>query len=370
MRQLKVGTRFAVVALRVFVKGDTDLPAAREAQRGFHMLPLSVFQSSGLKYTIPKADSVPLQFIPSAPEPIRKFEQIGAGMKMFLSNNEDYGNPLVMSFRPIGLSVANGFDWKSLDEPTKKGLARAAVAADRIIEDAYLSSAEVTNGWRYTMVAGRAGNDFPLRAAMVKYVLGANIAEQSLYPNTKVDDVGKPLSGQNKYVLHFDKATIPPVSVFWNLSMYDDKALFIENPAKRYSIGSTTDGLKANADGSIDIYIQHDKPGGDKQSNWLPAPAGEFNLTMRLYGAQSNILDGSYRLPGGPKGKLSCGRTRIRRSRAANVGNGPAQSVNTGRFRPVLQREPPFDGCYDPRLEPCPLRCARPDGQPVRPLCM
>ena len=64
-----------------------------------------------------------------------------------------------------------------------------------------------------------------------------------------------------------------------------------------YSIGSTTDGLKTDADGSITIYIQHENPGADKQSNWLPAPAAEFNLTMRLYGAESPILDRSYRLP-------------------------------------------------------------------------
>jgi len=199
MRQLKVRTQFAVVALRIFVQGDADLPAALEVQRGFHMLPLSVFQASGLKYIVPKTDPSPLLspllFVPSAPEPIHRFEQIGAGMKVFLSNNDDYANPLVMSFRPIGLSVANGFDWKALDEATNRGLARAATAADQIIEDAYLSSAEVVNGWRYTMSAGCAGNDFPLRATLAKYVLGANIAEQSLYPNTRVDDAGQPLSG-------------------------------------------------------------------------------------------------------------------------------------------------------------------------------
>ena len=75
MRQLKVRTQFAVVALRVF-------PGS-------------------------------LQFVPSAPESLRKFEQIGAGMKMFLSINDDYANPLVMSFWPLGLSVASGFDWKA-----------------------------------------------------------------------------------------------------------------------------------------------------------------------------------------------------------------------------------------------------------------
>ena len=62
--------------------------------------------------------------------------------------------------------------------------------------------------------------------------------------------------------------------------------------------GSTTDGLKKNPDGSITIYIQKDNPGADKQSNWLPAPTGSFNLTMRLYGAETPILNGSYRLPG------------------------------------------------------------------------
>jgi hypothetical protein len=65
--------------------------------------------------------------------------------------------------------------------------------------------------------------------------------------------------------------------------MYDDKGFFIENEAKRYSIGS---------------YIQHDRPAAGFESNWLPAPEGNFNLTMRLYGAGSEILDGSYRLPG------------------------------------------------------------------------
>jgi hypothetical protein len=95
--------------------------------------------------------------------------------------------------------------------------------------------------------------------------------------------------------LHSDKDTLPPVSVFWNLNMFDEKEFFIENDFKRYSIGSTTDGLKTNPDGSITILIQNERP--KDTSNWLPAPTGAFNLTMRLYGAQTPILNGSYRLP-------------------------------------------------------------------------
>ena len=81
------------------------------------------------------------------------------------------------------------------------------------------------------------------------------------------------------------------------MSMYDDKQFFIENDFKRYSIGSTTDGLKTDDDGSITIYIQNENPGPDKQSNWLPAPKGSFNLTMRMYGSEAPILNGSYSLP-------------------------------------------------------------------------
>jgi hypothetical protein len=299
MKEIKVRTELAVIANRVFVNGDADLPAAREVQQGFQALPLSVFQKKGLRFEIPKQyEYTRFEFKPTAPEPLRLFDTIGFGMKTFLSRSDDFGDADVAATHSIGLSVAKGFDWEGLDEPTRRGLARAAVTAEAIIEDTYVNAAENVAGWRYTMGGGRAGSDYALRAAMSANLTGANVPEEILYPNTRVDDQGAPLTGANKYVLRFAKDQIPPVSVFWNLNMYDEKEFFIENDFKRYSIGSTTDGLKAAPDGSITIYIQKENPGTDKQSNWLPAPAGSFNLTMRLYGAETPILDGSYRLPG------------------------------------------------------------------------
>jgi hypothetical protein len=298
VKEIKVRTELAVVANRIFVNGEADLPKARAAQQGFALLPLSVFQKQGLRFEAPKQyEYARFVFSPASPEPLRVFEKIGFGMKTFLSPSDDFANPDVGAAHQIGLSVARGFEWQTLDEPTKRGLARAAVAAQAIIDDTYANAAEIVNGWRYTMGGGRAGFDYALRAAFSANLTGANVPEEILYPNTRVDDKGEPLSGAHTYVLHFDKGKTPPVSVFWNMSMYDDREFFIENDFKRYSIGSTTDGLKTSADGSIDIYIQKDNPGPDKQANWLPAPAGSFNLTMRLYGAQTPILDGSYRLP-------------------------------------------------------------------------
>lgn len=297
MKEIRLRTQMGVIANRIFVNGQADLPNALAIQQGFHALPLSVFQKNGLRYEIPKTDLTEIIADVAPIGSLQAFEDIGNAMKLFLSANEDHADPLIVVFHQIGLSVANGFSQQELDESTKKGLARAAVTAEQIIENTYAHSAEIVNGWRYTMADGRAGHDLALRAALASNVLGGNFPEEILYPNCRVDESGTPFTGQNKYVLHFDKEKIPPVSVFWNLNMYDEKEFFIENTINRYSIGSTTDGLKKNADGSIDIYIQNVNPGKDKQSNWLPAPAGSFNLTMRLYGAQTPILDGSYRLP-------------------------------------------------------------------------
>ena len=289
MKEIKVRTKLAVVANRVFVNGEADIPAARAVQAGIpHAAAVGLPATRTEATRFPRAIQPRLAFVPAAPEPLRLFEHIGFGMTRFLSASDDYADPMVASFHRIGLSVAKGFEWQALDDATKRGLTRAAVTAEQIIEDAYANSAEIVNGWRYSMGGGRAGYDLALRAAFATHLLGANVPEQLFYPNVRVDDQNRAAAGANKYVLRFDKDKIPPVSVFWNMSMYDDKEFFIENDFKRYSIGSTTDGLKTDADGSITIYIQHENPGADKQSNWLPAPADGFNLTMRLYGAESS----------------------------------------------------------------------------------
>ncbi len=297
MKQIKVRTKLAVVANRVFVNGDADLPNARAVQEGFNLLPLSVFQKNGLNFKLPeKVDYERFVFTPTAPEALQLYDQIGFGMRTFLSASDDFSDPDVGAAQQIGLSVANGFEWQTLDEPTKRGLARAALTADLIIANTYANAAETVNGWRYTMGGGRAGFNYAVRAAFSANLTGANVPEEILYPNTRVDNTGVPLTGEHKYALQFEKGGLPPVSVFWNMSMYDDKEFFIDNDFKRYSIGSTTEGLKTGPDGSVMILIQNERPADT--SNWLPAPKGPFNLTMRLYGSQPPILDGSYRLPG------------------------------------------------------------------------
>ena len=89
----------------------------------------------------------------------------------------------------------------------------------------------------------------------------------------------------------------PPVDAFWSISMYNEKGLFVDNPINRYSIGTYTEGIKNNTDGSLDIYIQSASPGADKESNWLPSAEGGFSMTFRLYLPQPQAFNGTWQLP-------------------------------------------------------------------------
>lgn len=98
--------------------------------------------------------------------------------------------------------------------------------------------------------------------------------------------------------MRFEKGQLPPVDGFWSLTMYDGKTFFmVENPKKRYSIGSQTPGLAFAPDGSLTLYIQHESPGPGKEANWLPAPPGAFDVHLRTYVPQKPLLAGSYKLP-------------------------------------------------------------------------
>ena len=130
-----------------------------------------------------------------------------------------------------------------------------------------------------------------------QYGLGGNIAQEAYYPLAFTDSQGKSFSGNRSYQIHFNPGQTPPVDAFWSFTMYDNKSLLVDNPINRYSIGTYTEGLKNNTDGSLDIYIQNDSPGSDKESNWLPSANGTFSMVLRMYLPQSQALNGTWQLP-------------------------------------------------------------------------
>jgi hypothetical protein len=138
-----------------------------------------------------------------------------------------------------------------------------------------------------------------MRALVAAIGLGANRPQDAVYPTSQKDAEGHKYNGANKYVMHFPKGQMPPASGFWSVTMYDSAYFFVSNPINRYSI-SARQNLKSNPDGSTDLYIQKDSPGKDKEANWLPAPAGDFILMMRMYWPREkdpSIINGSWKVP-------------------------------------------------------------------------
>jgi hypothetical protein len=143
---------------------------------------------------------------------------------------------------------------------------------------------------------GVPGNGMLLRAAQVLSFPGpVNVPQEAMYWTTYVDGAGHTLSGRHDYSMHFPPDGLPPNNAFWSLTMADAHQRFVPNPINRYSV-SDRSGLAPNADGSVDICIQKAAPAGH-ESNWLPAPAGNFILWLRVYVPGQAILDGEYEVP-------------------------------------------------------------------------
>ncbi len=156
--------------------------------------------------------------------------------------------------------------------------------------------AKKVNGWITLYDLGRPGNNMFLRAAHAQLFLGpVNTAEEAMYWWTNVDGAGHTLNGAHEYVLHFPADGLPPNQAFWSITMGDAKNHYVANPLNRFSVSDHM-GLAPNSDGSVDVHIQQSVPSG-KESNWLPAPSGNFILWLRVYIPGDAILKGQYTVP-------------------------------------------------------------------------
>ena len=112
---------------------------------------------------------------------------------------------------------------------------------------------------------------------------------------------GRPLDGRDRYALRFEAGQLPPTRAFWSLTMYEvtpeGRAFLVDNPLSRYAIGDRSHGLVHGADGSLEILLQHERPASERETNWLPAPAGPMRLVLRAYEPSEALLDGTWAAP-------------------------------------------------------------------------
>ncbi len=208
--------------------------------------------------------------------------------------------PMVENMAKIGIVPGKDFDpsvLRSLDQELIKAVPKVAQA--KIIE--HLKEAgKPVNGWMFTTNAGTYGTDYIQRALVTAIGLGANRPQDAVYPTGEKDSKGDKFDADgHNYVMHIDKGQMPPVNGFWSLTMYDSTYFFVPNSLNRYTV-SSRDKFVTNPDGSVDIYIQAQSPGGSKVANWLPAPKGKFVPMLRLYWPKDtppSIIDGTWKPP-------------------------------------------------------------------------
>jgi hypothetical protein len=289
VKQIKSPTNTVWCLARTLVEGEDDLPVARALQQQYTLTPLSAYNTTS-------APQVPLNAIAQADasSSLQFYDELGAALQDDLPPEDE--SSLLSLFAQVGIGPHRRPSKEVKDPVILDGLKQAISEGDRLIDQKVSNLGTMVNGWTVNYTIGNFGKDYLLRAATAKTGLAANTAEESLYFTAQVDATGKPLSGANKYVLRFDADHLPPVDAFWSLTMYGLNRFLVANPLNRYAISDRTKGLQYNADGSLDIYIQHEVPVG-KESNWLPTPAEGFSLMLRAYEPRAELLTGAYKVP-------------------------------------------------------------------------
>ena len=299
-------TPFGITIFRTQLFNAADMPNVLKVQAGYKVQPLSAF----LKQPAPPA-AAKTDFAPANNKGIKAnfYQYLDAALEYVPEAPEDQA--IRARLASIGIGPGKTFNFKDLSPEHKAAVLLGMKAGGEKVDAAIATGGKDQNGWS---VGGLAGGDRAFfngnwlnRASLAKAGIYANDPAEAMYPTTRRDIGGEALDGsKHRYTLTFPAGQLPPVNAFWSVTMYDGKSqLLIKNPIGRYLINSPMlPGMKKNADGSLTILVQKDKPGPDQEANWLPAPDGPIYLVMRLYWPKTeapSILppgEGSWQPPG------------------------------------------------------------------------
>jgi hypothetical protein len=287
------------VVARTQTNGPSDYDAVHKVQDRYKLTPLSQWGKDYKPSPVAPDPTVdintpPLQQVNSMPAD-KYFSYAAELMKTSPPHLTDWS--ILEPMKRIGIAPGQSLDFAHADALVQRAVERAPQEGLMLMKAKLPTMARIANGWQMnTDSIGVYGNYYLKRAIVAMVGLGANSPEDAIYPLNVADSDGKPVDGSHKYVLHFTKEDPPPVDAFWSITMYDKDGFQSANPINRYAIGDR-DQLKYNNDGSLDIYIQQDRPDASKESNWLPAPTGPLGITMRPYAPHAEAIDGRWNPP-------------------------------------------------------------------------
>jgi hypothetical protein len=285
-------TDFVGTLTRTQLFGPDDVAALQAVQSAYNLTPLSAFTDTAAPAPAPAVDwpvwdtakaegigfiiyfNALLPFMPTVPSETEMFAR----------------------FARIGIGAGLPFDPATLPPEIRAAMEEGVAAASSGLKAAALSQSSSRGFFGTREELGE--NYVAYRNFGALLGIYGNSEAEAFYASQQTDDAGQVLDGSRHWVLRFEPGQLPPVSEFWSITMYGlPDRLLVENPINRYSIGDKTPGLALGADGSLEIYIQHDNPGLEKQANWLPAPDGPFFFVGRFYGPGPAILQGNWSLP-------------------------------------------------------------------------
>ena len=299
MTRIATPTPYVWIIGRTKTDGPQDYEAVHEIQAGYKITPLSEWGKPAKSVETKFDPSVDMKTPPKVQVDSMPAGQYFAYAAELLKVNPPHltDEPIIERMKRIGIELGKSFDIERIDPAVRDALRSVPEQAQKLMASKLPTLARVVNGWQMnTDTMGVYGNYYLKRAIIAQFGLGANLPEDAIYPANLGDESGKPLDGTNQYTLHFDKGATPPVGAFWSITLYDKDGFQVPNALNRFAVSSWMN-LKQNADGSLDLYVQNGSPGKEREGNWLPAPNGAFNLTMRLYGPKSEALVGVWNPP-------------------------------------------------------------------------
>jgi len=276
-----------------------DIDNVRKVQAGYKVQPLSEFLGAPAPKAAPAIDfmkplspeaqktspeffnelSFILQFCPTDPsetELMARFAKLGIGAR----KNFDVGklSPEMKTAVEQGMADA----WADFTDFKAKSFDTGKVT----FGDVFGTRQYLKNNYLYRMTGGVIG-------------LYGNSKHEAMYPFYGVDSDKQALDGTRNYTMHLAEGELPPVNAFWSVTMYELPGSFLTaNPLNRYLLNSPMlPQFNRDADGGLTLYFQHESPGPDKESNWLPAPKGPFQMAMRLYWPKEEALNGKWTAP-------------------------------------------------------------------------
>jgi hypothetical protein len=300
VKRIDCPTRWVAIQPRVFVKNEADLENARKVLDGIKLRGLSSFKGGDSQSPQPYHGYEEPKLNPKVASSHLPFEDPLQFWSIFSSAMNENPPPkdeveaVLPLYRYLGIELGKQWKPENVNPIVLEEMKKAAQDIPGLAIATMTLAGRLSNGWVIPPAAtGSAKTDYLTRLCVAVFGLTSNSTSEAISYSGLLDGNGQLMTGIKKYTFTLKEPMdyakpVPPG--FWSVTIYDRATGYtVSNPINRYKLGGGDD-LKRNADGSITLYLQHDNPGPDKESNWIPAPAGQFYLVLRNYAPPPQLV--------------------------------------------------------------------------------